>query len=65
MPGDCTKVWPRGREVVAVAAPEMCNMRFWTVVSSRRRGKSSEVHNKRRMSRRAILLGLWACLDRN
>lgn len=27
--------------------------------------KSSEVHNKRRMTRRTILGGHWACPDRN
>lgn len=70
MPGDCREVWPGGREVVAVAAPEMCNMRFWTVVLSRtwRRGEPDRQKlrgpQQKENEQEAILLGLWACLDR-
>lgn len=68
---NCREAWPGGRAVVAPAVPEMCGMRLRTVASLRvrrrggQRGKSSEVHNKRRITRRAILLINWVCLARN
>lgn len=41
VPGNYREAWPGGRAVVAVAAPEMCGVRLWTVASLRawRRGR--------------------------
>ena len=65
------RVWPGGREVAVLAVSEMCGMRLWTGASLRvwrRRGqigKSAEVHDKRRMTRRSILCGQRAHSDIN